>query len=94
MVEVKDILNFLIVILLFFFLTLKERSIIFIFKFIIFFLNKRCSLHSMLLKIGRKNSLSWSKGVTYETSEAAGEEVWTDPFQSSGSEGPEFLFFP
>ena len=48
----------------------------------------------MLLKIGRKNSLSWSKGVTYETSEAAGEEVWTDPFQSSGSEGPEFLFFP
>lgn len=38
MVEGKDILNFLIVILLFLKKkTLKERNIIFIFKFIIFF---------------------------------------------------------
>jgi len=42
----------------------------------------------------KENSLSWSKGMICETSEAVGEKVWTDPFQSSGSEGPEFLFFP
>ena len=93
MVEGKDILNFLIVILLFFFLTLKERNIIFIFKFIIFFKQKMfSSLHAAENR--KENSLSWSKGVICETSEAVGEKVWTDPFQSSGSEGPEFLFFP
>lgn len=48
MVEGKDILNFLIVILLFLKKkTLKERNIIFIFKFIMFFKQKMfSSLHA------------------------------------------------
>lgn len=66
MVEGKDILNFLIVILLFLKkkkknTTLKERNIIFIFKFIIFF-KQRCSLHQGTEN--RQKNSSWSKGVT------------------------------
>lgn len=48
----------------------------------------------MSLMRGKKDSLPWLRGVTCEVLEASGEEVWTDPFQSSGSEGLAFLLFP
>ena len=50
----------------------------------------------MSLISGKKDSLPWFKGVICESLRgvSSGKEVCTDPFQSSGSKGLAFLFFP